>query len=69
MSTQARQTLESPSALAANQGFVLRDVGEDMGDEVTTNLAFIVAGSPTTLWIVMLCVSGLADVFLDDVVL
>jgi len=40
-----------------------------MGDEVTTNLASIVAGPPMTLWVVMLCVSGLTDVFLDDVVL
>jgi len=69
MSTQARYTLKSPSALVTSQGFVLRDVSEDMGDEVTTNLAFIVAGPPTTLWVVMLCVSRLADVLLDDMVL
>ena len=40
-----------------------------MGDEVTTNLAFVVAGPPATLWVVMLRVSGFGDVFLDDVVL
>jgi len=40
-----------------------------MGDEVTTNLAFIVAGPPTALRVVMLCVSGFTDVFLDDMVL
>lgn len=42
---------------------------DDVGDEVTTDLALIATGCPMALWVISLYLSGLADVFVDNVVL
>lgn len=69
MHTQVRLALETPSAILASQRFVLRHMCDDVGEEVTTDLACVVAGAPVTLRVISLCLSGFADMVVDNVVL
>ena len=69
MHTQVRLALETPSAILASQRFVLRHMCDDVGEEVTTDLAFIVTGCPMALRVIRLYLSGFADVTVDNMVL
>jgi hypothetical protein len=62
-------TLEYLATVGASHGSVFGDVGHDVADEETTDLSFILAGTPTTFWLLSLCCSRLADVGFDNVVL